>query len=303
MSRRFMQIVKKILVSVISQFIPSRNARIIFRINRFVPEIVLEPARLPIRPDKPVDIAFCFDSGRAAQAAVAILSLIQSAGGARYNIYCVVDESVGATLRGKLESLAGDAKSKITFLEANGDFDQSNRGNWARAIWFRLMLPKLLPDVRQIIYADSDVIFTDSLAELAMLDLGENLLAAVVEDKHGTFNSGFLVMNLEQIRRAGVYDEWIEMSRTYDFPYPDQELLNRACAGKTLDLPLKYNFRPGMCYRIAGSGRFSEQEWSDLKYHCAVIHYAGGKPWENGGKYDPMSEIWWKYAKMTGMFG
>ena len=237
----------------------------------------------------------------ARHAAVAITSLLDvSKERCDYNIYCVVDKGVSDKDKSMLCDFVKNSSSSLTFLDANNDFENSYVGYWVPAIYNRLMLPKLLPDIKEIIYADVDGVFCDDLAAAANIDLKDNLIAGVIDCKShikgikSYINSGFLIMNLAQIRKEKIYEKWIEVSRQGPFKLPDQDVLNIVCKDRILLLPLKYNLVPG---KIG----YSEEELHDRKYHAVFLHYANfAKPWR---KYKPyLSKIWWHYAKQTGLF-
>ena len=87
------------------------------------------------------------------------------------------------------------------------------------ALWHRIFLPELLPELDRVLYLDADLIVTDSLEPLWRTDLSDHYLGAVTTvfpspewgDRHCAglglgprelyFNSGVLLMNLPQLRR------------------------------------------------------------------------------------------------------
>lgn len=258
---------------------------------------------LPLkRPAKNINVAFCTDGGGVKLCAVAIKSLIMaSENRCDYDIYCVVDHSVTTAQRNLLKKYVENTKSTITFLTANHDFDNAKRRSWPVSIWYRMMLPELLPNVDKIIYADIDVIFCRDMIEIANIDMGTNILAGVVDYKNGYLNSGFLVMNLKQIRKEGLYQKWVDASKRKDYRNPDQDLLNYSTRGRKLFLPLRYNFQP-----MRGKWTFrshSEIEIDDLAHNLAVIHYSNWmKPWSEKKLRPVFSEYWWRVARETGLF-
>jgi lipopolysaccharide biosynthesis glycosyltransferase len=308
MNNLFFAKIKKIIVTIISGFIPSKNAAKHFRKICFLPEICLSHDEdLPLEKyGRKINVSFCFDSNLVRQAAVSIASLLGSARGrCDYDIYCVIGDDVTEEHRDLLTRIKNEhdgGESNLIFLHPNHDFDESNRRDWSIAIWYRMMLPKLLPDKDRIIYADIDVVFCSDLVEADRIDFGDNLIAAVTQENDNAFNSGFLIMNLDLIRREKMYEKWIEVSQTENFSYPDQHVLNKTCAGRCLSLPLKYNFQPGKCYRMAGKRRFSDKSWHDLKYHIVMMHYAGPKPWNKEKYSGVVPDPWWHYAKQTGLW-
>ena len=259
--------------------------------------------RLPLKKyEHKIPIAFCFDGRGWKLAAVSIQSLLDvSHNRCDYDIYCVTDDTLDATARKKLTRIVQSAKSNITFLDANHDFDQSYRHKWPIPVYYRMMLPKLLPNVDQIIYADIDTIFCHDMIDISRLDMGKNILAGVRDYNNGYINSGFLVMNLRQIRTDRLYQKWISASRTKRYKNPDQDLLNFTTRGRTIFLPLKYNFQPMLGPWIFKA--HTQMEIDDLKYNLVVLHFSNWmKPWDAPKNRPIFSEIWWNTAQKTGLF-
>jgi lipopolysaccharide biosynthesis glycosyltransferase len=294
--------IKWFLVNVVCAFVPSKKYRELIREYFLCYRIHLGSPPLPIKKrSRPINLAFGFDGNYASLTGVAIASLLaNSKGRCSYNIYCIVDDSVTPDLR---DSLAGmvknqDQESALTFLEANRDFDQALRGSWALGAYYRLMLPALLPTLDDIIYADGDVIFCRDLLGVADLDLGENLIAGVMEKPGGYINSGFLVLNLARLRREKTYESWFEFSRQEQHDFADQGVLNAICRGRILYLPVKYNFCYRKYYMLYRRGLILPQDHYDLKYNAVMLHYLSApKPWNDKKHF--LSRLWWEYAKLT----
>lgn len=259
----------------------------------------------PSKPNKiktKINVAFCTNKRGVNLTAVTIKSLLNvSRNRCDYNIYLVIDSDVTAQDKKILSKLIDGTSSTMTFLKPNHDFDKSYLDGWTRAIYYRTMLPKLLPNVDKIIYADIDVIFCNDLIEAFNLDLGKNYIAGVKTFNNGYINSGFLIMNLKQIRKDGLYEKWLDASRKKRWKNPDQDLLNYTCRGRILYLPLKYNFQP-----MDGANIYkyhSAQEISDIKYHLNVLHFSNWmKPWHDKHHRPIFSELWWEHAVQTGLW-
>jgi len=245
---------------------------------------------------KKINIAFCFNGQGCELAAVSISSLLQSSGGAcDYNIYCVVDKSVSVQQRQRISGIVRGAGSTCRHLAANHDFDKSFLLNWPIAIYYRMMLPKLLPDLDKVIYADIDTIFCRDLVEASRINMGRNILAGVKDYPNGYINSGFLVMNLKQIRAEGLYEKWLYYSQRKKYKNPDQDLLNYTTRGRIVFLPLKYNFQPMMGSWIHKA--HNDREISNLRHHLVVLHFSNWmKPWHAPERRPIFSEIWWRFA-------
>jgi lipopolysaccharide biosynthesis glycosyltransferase len=306
---------RRLFVNIFCGFIPSKKLR--FRLRSWIlfPAIEHNPKSLAVlesraaknTADSSIDVAFCFDENVVEQAKLSIVSLLRSAGSVSYNIYCLVPKNFRQSFKNELESIIKKQcdSSSITFLEANDDFEQSCK--WKTpAIYYRLMLPRLLPHLDKIIYADVDTIFHNSLAEVNRVNLGLNLVAGVkdmlnvssawksVKDNflkrklvRGEYiNSGFLIMNLKELRIQNLYEKWVEISLENDHLFPDQNILNYTCKGKKLFLPLKYNFVPTVYARALLENVYSLDEYNEAIAHPIMVHYAGrSKELWNGGKY------------------
>lgn len=256
----------------------------------------------PIYNKTKINVAFCSDKRGIKLMAVAIKSLLNvSANKCDYNIYCVIDTDVTSAEKKSISKLTDGTKSTITFLKPNHDFDKSYVRHWTRAIYYRTMLPDLLPDVDKIIYADIDVIFCNDLIEAYNIDMDKNYIAGVKTFNNGYINSGFLIMNLKQIRKDNLYKKWIDASQRKQYPNPDQDLLNFTCRGRILYLPLKYNFQP-----MDGANIYKYHtpcEIADIQYHLVVLHFSNWmKPWHAKNKRPIFSELWWKHATQTGLW-
>jgi lipopolysaccharide biosynthesis glycosyltransferase len=162
------------------------------------------------------------------------------------------------------------------------------------------MLPKLLPDLDYCIYADVDTVFCGDLVEASMIDLKDNYIAAVPESP-GMINSGFLIMNLSQIRKDNIYDKLVSVSQTERYHYPDQTLLNNVCKSRIMHLPIKYNLVNWSCYNQIKNPLSTDKDLYELRYNTVMVHFTGNnKPWKN--KNAQLADIWWRYAEQTGLF-
>ena len=263
-----------------------------------------------------ISIAFCFDNRVWMPVGVAVTSLlVNSKGKCHYDIYCVVPESVGIDARGQLKDLVSnlDDKSKISFIAPTKDYDDvTDVKYYGTAMFYRLLLHKLLPHLDKVIYYDHDVIFLKDLTELWATPLDGKIAAAcggttrikpnfqiwressfpqmVKERKCVT--SGGLLLNLAEIRESGIEKEWLKYAKM-KLIWPDQDILNASLYGKVVYLPATFLF-----------DQYSSLEYEVVK-NMTVIHYFGGKPWLKGyvgGRSDLFFNIWWNHARMTPFF-
>jgi lipopolysaccharide biosynthesis glycosyltransferase len=168
---------------------------------------------------------------------------------------------------------------------------------YTEAASFRLLLPELLPEYDSIVYIDCDVIVRQDIGKLYReKNLADNYIAAIFEapiehqaerfkalgcDPLRYFNSGFLLMNLKQMRAEKVSERLLEACRVPYLEFPDQDALNQVCQGRVLPLSPVFNsirtfFLPQ--YKKDFCKSYSEILWDRVQQE-GTIHFTGGKPW------------------------
>lgn len=243
-------------------------------------------------------LVIAFTSNYFVPAATTLKSLLDaSAEKDRYEVICLVSEEIPQRQKEMLSRLSGE---RIVYRYVNlagrlqGVYVDPR---YSEAASFRLLLPEILPEYDKVLYIDCDVIVRNSLAELYdSTELGDNLLAAVYEapiekqgerwtalgcDPHRYFNSGFLMMNLRQMRLEGTSRKLIDGLKSDYLEFPDQDVLNQVCQGRVLALKPIYNsirtfFLPQ--YKADFLKQYPEADWDEVQKH-GTIHYTGGKPW------------------------
>ena len=161
------------------------------------------------------------------------------------------------------------------------------------------------------LYIDSDVVLVDDIAKLYNRELGDHLLGVVRDGvvEYGPeilreyvknfvcvpveqyFNSGVLVMNLKEMRKAKIEERFLYLIEKYniDTVAPDQDYLNVLCQGRTLMIPEAWDKMPDFC------GGYPDI--NDLH----LIHYnMFRKPWHYADV--AYQEAFWKYAKQTSYY-
>lgn len=267
-------------------------------------------------------IVFCFDENLVAQVQVAAASLLDArASDDHFEIHCVCTKAAGI-MQAPLEQIIKrrDSSSKLVMHCMENPYEGAYevRGISAGA-YLRLLLHRLLPRVQKVLYLDVDILVRESLFPVWRIDLGRNLLAAVkgpvnllekwewnssrsywelLEGARGGYiNSGVLLMNLEEIRRRQLDEQWERMVK-YKFYYQDQDILNITCRGTIVYLPPKYN---RLAYledkdfgQFTAEGIYTREEEREALRSPAIIHYAGDKPWK---RYDTnLGSLWWDYV-------
>ena len=269
-----------------------------------------------------IPIIFAIDNNVVMPCGVTITSLLKNAkADTFYDIYILCNQ-LQLTDDNKsvlLQAFAREKQCKIAFVDVGESFKESEglaEGHITTATYFRLAIPALFPQFDKVIYADIDMIFQQDLLELyrsylqndelvaAALDLAiddkcyfkSELPTRIGKSEKDYFNAGFLLMNLEQMRKADVQKE---LSRHAKIKYDmnDQDVLNIVCNGKVQFLPSLFNFQPGHFANYLWGKEKSEISFDEL-FKRGTIHYTGMlKPWNS---LDCVAgDIWWHYYKMS----
>ena len=255
---------------------------------------------------------------------VTITSLLKNAkADTFYDIYILCNQSkLDVIGRKELnDAFANSSQCRITFVDVSlgEDFketDWQTTGHLTTAAFYRLAIPLLFPQFGKVIYADVDMIFQQDLSELFVNSLQQQeLIAAVldlaIDDKYyfqsklpsmigksvkDYFNSGFLVMNLKQMREENIVEQFNEHAKIrYD--QNDQDVLNVVCSGRVQILPVLYNFQMNHFASFMWGRTSADIHFGEL-FKYATLHYTGKfKPWNS--LECVASDTWWHYYKMS----
>ena len=187
-----------------------------------------------------------------------------------------------------------------------GHLKKRLRDYYSESIYYRIFIGSLYPELERAIYLDCDIVLVDDVAKLYDEDMGDAIIAAVADESipdvpafckyvdkwvgvpvERYINSGVLLMNLVEFRRAGIERRITSLvsSHNFDTVAPDQDYLNFLCSGRIRYLPLSWNKQPKPANVIPVE-------------ELHLIHYnMFNKPWHYGDV--PYSEVFWHYAERT----
>lgn len=176
--------------------------------------------------------------------------------------------------------------------------------HFSLAAYYRLFIESMFPQFKKILYLDCDIVVLGDVSKLWEIDLGDNMLAGVVEgfiastkefreyaqkavgvDPDRYINSGILSINLEKFRENKIEEKFRYLLSTFNFDTvdPDQMYLNYLCKDKILYLPCDWNFTAAY-----------EKPVEKIN----IVHYAlAKKPWQ----FDNVTNdvYFWEYAKKS----
>ena len=203
-------------------------------------------------------------------------------------------------------------RTRLEFVTADPSiFGRATLGpSQSHMAYCRLLLPHSL-DIPRLIYLDCDVLVFRDLSQLYDLQLSDDKAIAAVPDaetlclaqdssevaraiqlppKGAYFNSGVMLMNLNELRRGHFFQRAIEFLNSWSgkYRFHDQSAINFLLHGRIEALPAEWN-RPAW--------RFDAQEDNDL--NC-VLHYTTSAPWR-GGTRTPSQALFEQFAKYAGL--
>ncbi len=246
---------------------------------------------------KMIPIAIAFTPNYFVPAATMLKSLMDASND-RFRVICLVTAEIPTSMQDKLLRLAA-GRAEFAYIPLAGRLSGIYTDpRYTEAASFRLLLPEILPECDKILYLDCDVVVRQDMGRLYReTDLGNNYLAAVYEapieqqaarfealgckaDEY--FNSGFLIMNLELMRKEGVSSKLLEACKVDYLEFPDQDALNQVCKGRALPVSPVFNgirtfFLPQ--YKADFVKEYSAALWDEVQV-SGNIHYTGGKPWD-----------------------
>lgn len=186
---------------------------------------------------------------------------------------------------------------------------------WSHAIYLRMILPDLLPELEKIIYIDCDVCVLGDPAELYDLDFdGTSIMAVAVKcrpeharrlgvDAERYFNSGVLVFSPARWHRERIADRFRQcFSESADkLKYPDQDILNLVFRDDVRFLHPKWNIITS-AFRNEPVGLYSTEEMIEAFRSPGIAHYTGEhKPWALWKSFHhPFSLAMRRYARIAG---
>jgi len=257
-----------------------------------------------------VPIFFAVDDNYVPYLAVALRSLIDNASpDYDYDIHILIDKLSDENLM-NLSSFEGK-NVKVHFVNVASRLDSLGsvihlRDYYTKATYYRFFIPELFPQYTKGIYLDCDLLILGDISELYRMDISRLLVAAAREEVMANvpvfgeyaeqvvgvpceyyFNAGMLLMNLEEMRKMHLEDEFVELLEEKAFRVTqDQDYLNVLCSDRALLVNQSWNmtaYPDGSCIEPK------------------IVHFKiNYKPW----RYDGVmcEDEFWSYARKTAYY-
>ena len=254
-----------------------------------------------------IDVALASDRAYLPHAAVSLRSLLlATADPAAVRPHLLHGPALDPADVDRLAGMVDDLGSTLRPLRVTDDHLRGLPVNrrFPPPIWYRTLLPKLLPDAPRVVYLDCDTLVLGDVGELAAMDLGGRAVAAVDNVSLGSeadaaradlapgtryFNSGVLVLDLETWRREHLADAvHAEGMARQAAPFPDQDALNAVLAHRRLSLHPRWNCQITMIYLREAREVLGAATLAEACAHPAIVHFEGkaiDKPWHHLSKH------------------
>jgi lipopolysaccharide biosynthesis glycosyltransferase len=245
---------------------------------------------------KPVVVALASDERYFPGLYCAVASALSHLDATREVDLKVLDGGISRTSRDALSGLIDRVgrPARLEFVTVDQSvFGKATLGpGQSHMAYCRILLPRLL-DVPLLIHLDCDVLVFRDLSDLFDLELRCGKVIAAVRDFEtlslgddsstiaeamhlpadgAYFNSGVMLMNLDELREQHFFQRSIEFLNSWSGKYRfwDQSAINFLLHGQIHELPEYWN---------RASWRFDAQQNNDLD---CVLHYTTSAPWLGG---------------------
>lgn len=254
------------------------------------------------RPDKALHVALAADAAYLPHCAAVLSSLRAHDHGRPVHAHVLHPRELTGDAFKRLASMADGQVLTITAHPIDSE-RVAGLPSWDRipvTMWYRILLPELLPDIDRVLYLDADVLVVDSLASLWDTDLSASWVAAVtnVPERHmldhaaqlglhgpaAYFNSGVLLFNLAAMRRDARTEALLAcaLERADRLLWPDQDALNLVLGPRRHALHPRWNVMNSI-RRFPWAGELlGESVTQEAIRRPGIVHFEGpreNKPW------------------------
>lgn len=270
-----------------------------------------------------IPIVLTFDGNMSLAAGVCISSILMSGNKDNYYDFIVLHSGEQPSITGFDAIRREYANMRVQYRSVGDAFKGAFeiRGI-TNAAYFRLLAPMLIPEYSKAIYADVDMVFRLDLESLLDRDMDDNYLGAVyaldmnvaperlkyVKSIGATpgnyFLSGFLLMNLELMRRDNIVSRFMSFA-SKKFRYQDQDIINIVCKDRIMSIPYVYSMVDG-AFGIVSlhdkkmlDSKYMHSESSEDPLIFSNIHFNGAKPWKS---WCPNLDQWWECYRKSPVY-
>ena len=117
---------------------------------------------------------------------------------------------------------------------------------WSYMTMLRCVFGAMFPNESRILWLDCDTIVNDNISDLFDMNMDGYMYAGAIEPQNCKsvfryINAGVLLLNLDMIRQFGREQEMVMFLNSYQFAFPDQDVINLLCQGWIRVISSEYN--------------------------------------------------------------
>ena len=267
-----------------------------------------------------IPIDFAFDIKYALPASIAIQSLLDSKDkNTEYDIF-VLHSGLKTYIKNKFSKITNIKWIEVPRGSFNG-FPESD--NWNELVYYRLLIPELIPEYDKIIYSDIDVFFQKDLSDVYNTNIDNYYWGGVIAERNipetschkyfpenkneYIYMSGFMLINSRKWIKDKIEEQLFSNANIFKdrLRFFDLDLLNITC-NKILELPFEYCMLENIYEDVTGAKEFpwlnkvySLDSLTKAKNDPAIIHYAGKNPkiWLRNRSLIP--SYYWEYIESS----
>ncbi len=263
---------------------------------------------------------------------VFLASVIEHSSSENHYDFIVLSDDISANHKRILSNMMRD-NMRITFISPKKYLENANlevqHEVYSTDLYYRIIIPQILPQYDKIIVADADMICREDIANLYNEDVESTLAGACIDtvlqgylngaeptfmpyaieymkmsDPYLYVNTGLLLFNAKKYREMyslSFLQDFINRHMKHVRIY-EQDMLNMLLDKKLTFLNPKWN-----CYTKSNSfvkkcfdmcPLESYQKYENARNDKGIIHYAAHpKPWWDTTV--DFSDVWWTYARLS----
>ena len=267
---------------------------------------------------EPVTVLLCVDDGYIAQASVAIGSMLM-ASRSRFNVIIAAinrDDALWRRYLSPLEARFDTCRIEIVDVDAEVFSSLPTTGAITLSTYSRILLAQIMADRGdRVIYLDADILVLGDLAELWRMSLKG--IAAAAPDPFNInaaeigftrdefyFNAGIMLIDVAIWRVADIGSRALQyLVDNPDTPWLDQDALNVTLRGRTMPLPMEWNFQPRCADVTPAFLSMNADDYRRTRRAPKIIHFTTShKPWNDAWRVH-YSELYFAAVKTLGLEG
>ena len=206
-----------------------------------------------------IHIGYGIDDNFSRCAGTSIVSICKNNTNKNFHFH-IIGLNISNNNKLKFKQLAQQEHINISIYEVNSSFFDKlpTKTHLPIPTYFRFLLPIILKSIPKIYYIDSDVICLQSLSSFFNIDLDNNIIGAVADDKwindlqnknlnlqnHIYFNAGILIIDPLKWNTKHITEKLINIltSTPEKFTFLDQDALNLILSKNVKYINSKYNY-------------------------------------------------------------